>query len=279
MTREGSRQRAERLLELHRGGALLVLPNVWSPIGARVLEAKGALAVATASAAVSASLGFVDGERISRATMVDCVGRIARSVAVPVTADIEAGYGETTAELGETIGQVLDAGVVGVNLEDGLEARTSLRPIHEQRERIATAREVARAAGIPLVINARIDAFLSISRSGYESAMEDVIARAAAYVEAGADCVYPIGPNDERTVGALRAAIDAPLNVLAVRGTSLAMLNRLRVNRVSFGPFVFRACVARFVELAGALLERDDTSVLDGLTADELLPYLRDGRE
>ncbi|MCH8228585.1 MAG: isocitrate lyase/phosphoenolpyruvate mutase family protein, partial [Proteobacteria bacterium] len=110
--------KARVLLSLHTQTALLVLPNIWNPIGARVLQAKGYPAVATASAAISASLGYRDGEKLKRSSLIDLTGRIARSVDVPVTADIEAGYGGTIAELAETINEVIDSGVVGVKVED-----------------------------------------------------------------------------------------------------------------------------------------------------------------
>ena len=119
-SRTRQKEKAATLLSLHGGGKLLLLPNVWDPLGARILQAKGYPAIATASAAISASLGFRDGERIKRASLIEAIGRIARSVDVPVTADIEAGYGTTVSELEDTMRAVIDAGVVGINIEDGL---------------------------------------------------------------------------------------------------------------------------------------------------------------
>lgn len=152
---------ARRLLDLHTSDLVLVLPNVWDPIGARVLAVKGYPAVATASAAVSASLGYADGERITRRTMPEAVGRICRAVEVPATADMESGYGDSEGELAETIHGLLDAGAVGVNLEDSVVEGGLLRPMDQQAARIARTREAAAGRGVHLVINARVDSYLT----------------------------------------------------------------------------------------------------------------------
>jgi 2-methylisocitrate lyase-like PEP mutase family enzyme len=195
------KRKGETLLSLHRPGDTLVLLNVWDPIGARILEKKGYPAVATASAAQSASLGYQDGEKLRRATVIELVARVACSVAIPVTADIEMGYGKSLAELEETVEQVIECGVVGVNLEDSLKTgggKRTLRSLEEQCQRIAKVRQVAERKGVPLVINARVDAYCCLSTK--EDATEAAVARAKSYSEAGADCIYPIGPGDEPTI-------------------------------------------------------------------------------
>jgi 2-methylisocitrate lyase-like PEP mutase family enzyme len=209
------KEKADSLLSLHKSGDLLALPNVWNPIGARVLVAKGYPAVATASAALSASLGYEDGEKIQRSTLIEFLERIARSVDVPVTADIETGYGDSLAELEETVNQVIDAGIVGINIEDSIEEGGSLRSVVEQCQRISIVRQVADRRNLHLVINARVDCFLSSSFSDKTKALDEAVARAKAYSEAGADCIYPIGPGDEGTVRVLRNQIQAPINILA----------------------------------------------------------------
>jgi 2-methylisocitrate lyase-like PEP mutase family enzyme len=281
MTHAPRKEKAQALLSLHAGGSMLVLPNVWNPIGARVLEKKGYPAVATASAAISASLGYQDGERILRSTMIDLIGRIARSVDVPVTADIEAGYGESLSELEATAEQVIDAGVVGVNIEDGLDWGGGLRPVDEQCGRIAALRRVADRRGLHLVINARADTFVSSGFADAEQAMDDAAARASAYRAAGADCIYPIGPGDEPTVRALRARIAGPINILATPGaTPLAVLREIGVNRVSFGPFLFRSCLRKFIDIADDLSTTGDyTRFADMLSRAETYEFLVDGRE
>lgn len=273
--------KARVLLSLHTQTALLVLPNIWNPIGARVLQAKGYPAVATASAAISASLGYRDGEKLKRSTLIDLTGRIARSVDVPVTADIEAGYGGTIADLAETINEVIDSGVVGVNIEDSFEVEGVLRPVEEQCQRISVVRQVADRRGIPLVINARVDSFLSSSFVDHGDATEDAVTRARAYAKAGADCIYPIGPGDLETAAVLRAGIELPINILVTpSAASLKALETIGVNRVSFGPFVFRACLRKFVDIAETLLNQGDSSCFsDMLSEAETDEYLPDGNE
>lgn len=278
---ESQRRKADALRSLHARGDLLILPNVWSPIGARILQAKGYPVVATASAAISASMGYEDGEKINRSTLIDLLGRIARSVDIPVTADIEAGYGESILELEETVRQVIECGVAGVNIEDSLEEGGPLRPVEEQCRRISAVRRVAEAQGLHLVVNARIDSYLSSSFPNHEDATEEAVRRAKAYSEAGADCIYPIGPGDEETVRALRNRIESPINILAMPGSaSLSLMRKIGVNRVSFGPFVFRSCLKRFADIAADLKNREECSFLnDMLSSAETGEYLIRGHE
>jgi len=278
LDRRAQKRKAQTLLSLHRGGDMLVLLNVWDPIGARILEKKGYPAIATASAAQSASLGYQDGEKIRRATVIDLIARVARSVNIPVTADIEMGYGKSLTELDETAEQVIEGEVVGVNLEDGLkggEGRRTLRGLEEQCRRIAKVRQVAERKGVPLVINARVDAYLSLSTK--EEAMEEAVARANLYSEAGADCVYPIGPGDEATIRILRDRIKGPINILASPSAApLSVLRELGVNRVSFGPFVFRSLLRKFVEIAEAVMVNGDYSILGEVMTDaQVSEFLR----
>ena len=248
------RAKAKALLSLHNSGELLVLPNVWDAIGARVLEQQGYPAIATASAAIAESLGYADGENIRLETMLGVLSRIASSVSVPVTADMESGYADTVSALQETIVRVMQSGVVGINIEDSQRGGGSLRPVAEQCARIAAIREVTARHDVHLVINARVDSFLSNSFGSQEEKIEEAVARAKAYVEAGADCIYPIGPGDYETVSQLRKRIPAPLNILASpKAIGLAELHRLGINRVSFGPFIFRAYLSKFVAIAEEL--------------------------
>jgi 2-methylisocitrate lyase-like PEP mutase family enzyme len=274
-------EKAVVLRSLHTGGRLLLLPNIWDPIGARVLEAKGYPAAATASAAVSASLGFLDGQNMRRETLVECLRRIAQSVDIPVTADIEAGYGGTPAELRESAERFLETGIAGINLEDSIIEGNSLRPIEEQCQRIAIFREAGARQDVHLVINARVDAFLSADYPEKAQALEEAAVRAKRYVEAGADCIYPIGPGDEATARALRARIRAPINILASPAAApLPVLEKIGINRVSFGPFVFRSCLARFVEIVEQLPAAADYSVLGmPLGSADVRPFLRAGAE
>ena len=238
--------KAQILLTLHNNGKLLILPNVWNPIGARMLESKGFPAVATASAAIAESLGYSDGEQLKLDSMLDMIARIVRSVNVPVTADLEAGYSDSISGLQENISRLLDTGAVGINFEDSWDDSAHLRPIPEQVERIQAVRAVAEKRGIPLVINARADSFFAEGFLSLEDRIEDVITRANAYLKAGADCIYPIGAGDKETLKVLRQRINAPINVLASAKTaSLKELQGIGINRVSFGPYIFRSLLAK----------------------------------
>ena len=281
MTTSAQRRKARTLRDLH-SGSLLVLPNVWDPIGARVLASKRYPAVATASAAISSSLGFQDGEKLTRQTMLAVIQRISNAISVPVTADMEAGYGTTLTELEDTTRRLIDTGAVGMNIEDSLDEGGPLRPVDEQAERIATVRQVAARQGLDLVINARADAFLSKSLAHAEERLEEAVRRADAYGRAGADCIYPIGPGDAETLTALRSRIALPLNALATpRAASLRTMAEIGINRVSFGPFIFRSCLRRFADIADELSRFDGYECFgrEMMSRSEAATYLTSERE
>ena len=274
--------KAQALLNFHNNGKLLILPNVWNPIGARMLEGKGFSAVATASAAIAESMGYSDGEQIKLETMLELVARIVRSVNVPVTADFEAGYSDTPEGLQENISRLLDTGAVGINFEDGLDDSSRLRPIAEQIERIQAAREAAERRGVHLVINARADSFFADGFASDEDRVEDVITRSNAYLKAGADCVYPIGRGDKETLVILRKRISAPINVLATAKTaSLKELQELGINRVSFGPYIFRSLLAKSAAMYDEIKNMGgyDIVITGMFSSGDIQPFLASGRE
>lgn len=274
--------KAQTLLSLHNNGKLLILPNVWNPIGARMLQAKGYPAVATASAAIAESLGYSDGEQIKLDSMLEMVARIVRSVDVPVTADFEAGYSDSIEGLQENISHLLDTGAVGINFEDSFDDSIHLRPIAEQLERIKAVREVAERCSIHLVINARADSFFADGFSSDEERIEDVVTRLNAYTQAGADCVYPIGRGDKETLKILRKRISAPINVLATAKTaSLKELLELGINRVSFGPYIFRSLLAKMSAMQDEFLNMGGYDiVMNGIwSGGDVKKYLIEGKE
>jgi 2-methylisocitrate lyase-like PEP mutase family enzyme len=216
-----------------------VLANAWDVASARLVERRGFPAVATTSAGVAWALGYPDGERIPRDEMLEVVARVARAVAVPVTADLEAGYGDAAA----TAAAAWAAGGVGLNLEDDNGAA------EEHVERVRAAREAAPE----LVINARTDVFL-----GGSGDVDEAIERANAYLRAGADSAFVPGVTDAQTIGVLARAIAGPLNILAHTADTppLAELERLGVARVSIGAVGTRVALSAFdaavEEIAGA---------------------------
>ncbi|GAB2712915.1 isocitrate lyase/PEP mutase family protein [Streptomyces bullii] len=247
---------------LHVPGNPLVLPNAWDTASARLVEDAGATAVATTSAGLAWALGAADGDRLDRDRALAAVARIADAVRVPVSADIESGYAEDPAGLADTVRAVLAAGAVGVNIEDAAHdgANGPLRPVTEQAERIAAAREAADAAGVPLFVNARIDTFLR-GAGGVDPTLE----RAAAFRAAGADGIFVPGAVDPGTVKELADGVDGPLNVMAGPGAPpVAELASLGVARVSVGSVIAQAAHALVRRAARELLGAGTYESLEG---------------
>ncbi|WP_433369822.1 isocitrate lyase/PEP mutase family protein [Actinoplanes sp. CA-142083] len=225
-------EQAALLRSLHVPGSPLVLVNAWDVASARVAEAAGAPVVATTSAGVAWSLGAPDGDALDRDAAVDAVRRVVAAVSVPVTADIESGFGDDPAAVADTIRGVVAAGAAGVNLED------SVRPVDEMVARLTAAREAAPRED--LFINARIDNYL---RGNPDFA--DTVSRAEAYLAAGADGIFVPGAVDPEVIGALVAKIPAPVNILVWPGApTVPELAALGVARVSLGSGVAEAAYA-----------------------------------
>jgi 2-methylisocitrate lyase-like PEP mutase family enzyme len=234
MTRDRQRNLAEIFRRAHQPPPLLLLPNAWDAMSARQFEAAGFGAIATTSGGLAWALGFPDGERAPWPEVVAATARIVRVVRVPVTADIEAGYGETPEQVGARVAEILQAGVVGFNLEDGAPSPDRpVRAIEDASSRIRAARAAANAAGVPVVINARTDLYLK-NVGDPESRLAETVRRAKAYLAAGADCIYPFGLADVGTIARLTRALDGvPVNIVARPDTSLPELERVGVVRVS----------------------------------------------
>ncbi|MBI1757924.1 MAG: isocitrate lyase/phosphoenolpyruvate mutase family protein [Actinobacteria bacterium] len=232
---------ASLLRALHRPGAPVVLPNVWDAASARVVETAGFAAIATSSAAVAEALGYADGEATPVGEMFDAVTRIVAAVRVPVTADLERGYGLGPGELVERLAA---SGAVGCNLEDSDPGTGTLLDAAGQADFLAAVREAARRAGVDLVINARIDTFLH-GPGDPQDQLADSVRRARCYLDAGADCVFPILVAGRPAIRELVHETGGMVNILFRTGppptSSLADLAELGVARVSFGPGLHRA--------------------------------------
>lgn len=232
--------RAEKLRELHHGD-MLVLPNAWDAASATIVAEAGFPVVATASAAISAMLGYPDGEGAPWQEMFAAAGRIARAVPVPVTVDAEAGYGMRPREL---VDRLLDVGAVGCNLEDSDHRHGGLVEAGAHAEWLAAVRSAADEAGVPIVINARVDAFLPPSGIGEPDRLGEAIRRGRVYREAGADCIYPIGVRHKADIATLVTELPGPVNGNTGEDLDLATLRELGVARVSYGPRFYRAALA-----------------------------------
>lgn len=276
---------ADAFRRLHQpdAGRILVLPNAWDAMSARLIEEAGARAIATTSAGVAWALGRTDGEGLTRDQMINAIERITRVVRVPVTADVERGYGDGTAGVAETVRRVIGAGAVGINLEDapGRDG-AALMETDAQAERIAAAREAAAGEGVEIYVNARIDPYLA-QAGAPEGRFDETVRRAQAYVAAGADGVFVPGVADAETIRALAAAVRVPLNVMGGRGTGpdVAELQALGVARVSVGPALTLAAMAQIRRAAAEVLEQGTfTSLQGGLPYPEANGlFVRAGRE
>ena len=267
-------QKAEALRKLHAGPRVLVLANAWDVASARLVEEAGFPAVATSSAGVAFALGYPDGQRISRAEMLDMVRRVATAVKVPVSADVEAGYGTTPQAAAETARGVVAAGAVGMNLEDtGPDG--NLLPLEAQVERIRAARGAAEKSGVPIVINARTDAFAMRDLTG-DRRIAEAVRRANAYLDAGGDCAFVPFVTDREVLARLVREIRGPLNVLAGTGAPpIPELERMGVRRVSVGGGLARAAYGRARRVALELKERGTYEALaDAVTYAEMQKLL-----
>jgi 2-methylisocitrate lyase-like PEP mutase family enzyme len=264
---EERRAQAELLRGLHGGEVVLVLPNAWDGMSARVFEDCGFPAVATTSAGIAYALGYPDGERLGRDEMAEVTERIARAVSVPVTADVETGYGDSPEEVAETARAVIHAGAVGLNLEEAAdptppgEASTGagddfpLLDLDDQLERIQAVVKAGREAAVPLVVNARTDVYWR-EVGDPEWRFGEAVLRANAFLEAGADCIFVPGVKDPHTIGALAREVSGPLNVLAGPGVPpIAELAELGVRRVSVGSGPARAVMGLVRDVGRELLE------------------------
>ena len=268
MTQVSQRERAEAFRRRHREGGILVLPNAWDVVTARVIERAGFDAIATSSAGVAWALGYADGERISRGEMLAVVRRIASSVRVPVTADMEAGYGATPEAAAETARGVISAGAIGLNLEDGTNDGRLL-DIHLHQDRIRAMREAGAAAGVPLVINARTDAF-EISNWTPAERLTVAVRRGNAYRAAGADCLFMPHVSDAATIERLAREIEGPVNVIAgPPAPPIRELERLGVRRASLGPRVVQAALGLVRRAVTELRERGTYDTMGEL----LIPF------
>jgi len=244
--------RCDVLQSLHVRGAPLVLPNAWDAASAKAVVAAGFPVVATTSGGVAAALGYEDHEGAPADEMLTAAARIGRSVDVPMTVDAEAGYGMEPPRL---VAALKSVGAAGCNLEDTNHADGTLRDPLQHAEWLRRVREAARAAEYALVVNARIDVFLS-DRSGGAQAdlVSEALSRARAYFEAGVDCVYPIGLWQADALAAFVSNAPGPVNILALpRAPSHAELAELGVARVSYGSLLHRRMMEQFESALASL--------------------------
>lgn len=259
--------RASDLLNLHNGEEILVLLNSWDPGSSKLIEASGFKAIGTSSMGISASLGYPDCQAIPFKEMVEAVKRIVDKVNLPVTADIEGGYGQNLNAIVESTKEIILTGIVGINIEDSYDLNPKLVDPIEFCERISAIREMANSLGIHIVINARTDVFLT--SSGSESnRLKESIDRGNKYREAGADCVFIPDVWQKEKIKTLVSEINAPINILSnpTNGTgfppSIRELEAIGVARVSLGSSLMKSTLSLTKRIADELIKKGSYNVL-----------------
>src|SRR5208282_3060586 len=266
------REKAEAFRALHHGRHPFVLPNAWDVPSARVFEDAGFPAVATSSAGLMVSLGYPDGEEIPRREVAAAVERIATRLSIPLSADVVSGFGRTPRGVATTVRMMIEAGAVGINLEDLDPSSDGLLRETLQVRKIEAVRQLVTSMGIPIVINARTDAFRHGSGDVNER-LRAAIRRSTAYRDAGADCVYPMGLTESGSISTFVQALECPVNVMVHKGLpTVAELEALGVKRVSFGPSASYAALGLLKRASEEVLTRGTYGLLleGAITFDEL---------
>jgi 2-methylisocitrate lyase-like PEP mutase family enzyme len=265
MDKNKQKAMAEAFRAMHRSGRILVLPNAWDAASARVFEGAGFGALATTSAGIAFAQGYPDGQRISREEMLGVVRRIATAVKVPVTADVEAGYGGRPEDAARTACEVGEAGAVGMNLEDA--TGDPGKPLFEQTLQVERVRAVKEAGQESIVLNARTDVYL-LQLEAPETRYDAALRRLTAYRDAGADCVFVPGLLDPKTIERLVKDLQCPLNILAGPGAPpVPELQRIGVARVTVGSGAMRATLGLVRRIAEELKGPGTYGALEGAIA------------
>jgi len=266
-------KQAELFQEMHHKKKILVLPNVWDAGGAIIFEKQGFEAVGTTSAGISYSLGYPDGENITFDDILDNTTKIAKRASIALSVDVERGYGTNTQEIISNITRIIQAGAVGINIEDGILSSKEISDMGEQAKLIKEIRKIKQNTGINFVINARTDIFWLGVTGSKEELLEKVISRANVYLEAGADCIFVPGLFDRQDVQYLVKKINGPLNLIAT-ATSLSIeeLEDLGVSRFSTGSGPVRASFALINSIASELKNEGtlNTVFQNSISYDEL---------
>ena len=244
-------QKAKRFRKLHVVGEPLVLFNIWDPGSAKAVAETGALALATSSWAVSEASGYSDGEHTPLSFAMDNLRRITEATELPVTVDLEGGYGDTPRKVGETVALAIKAGAIGCNLEDSFPENGSLRETKQQADRIQHARQKADEAGGAFFVNARTDLFIQVSQDEHDSSLvRKALERAEAYAGAGADGLFVPGLSDLALITELTKASPLPVNIMVSQGANLSALAKRGVARISFGADPYVVTISALQEAA-----------------------------
>lgn len=269
-------QKARQFYDLHHSGRILILPNIWDPLGALLLENLGYPAVATASASVAFTNGYDDGENIPFDTVLTILRKIANSVNLPVSADVEKGFAESEVQLKGNIERLIETGIVGINIEDSDKKTNSLLPMEAQCRKIKVIKQASKEMGISLFVNARTDVY--IRGKDFDtpaSKYQETLRRGLAYKAAGADCFYPITMTNGDDIKKLIEQLQMPVNVVTIPGLpEMNVLNEMGVARVSLGPSFLKIAIKSMKNLAIKL--RDYKGLSDIIENEITSGYLKD---
>jgi 2-methylisocitrate lyase-like PEP mutase family enzyme len=273
------RKKAEAFRAMHIGAGAVLLPNVWDVASARIIEEAGFPAIATTSAGIAFAQGFPDGQKIPADQMIAVVAHIASAVRVPVTADVEAGYGQRPEDAARTARNVIHAGAVGMNFEDATgDADHPLTELTLQLERIRAIREAAENLSVHLVLNARTDVYL-LQIGDSAKRYDEAVRRLAAFRDAGADCVFVPGVRDAETIGRIVADLKCPVNILGVPGSpSVPELVKLGVKRISLGSGPTRSSLGFLRRLAEEVKTSGTYKLMEGAPSHAEMNKLMSGR-
>lgn len=264
---------AESFHSMHSLSKFFVIPNAYDVPSARVFEEVGFSAVATSSAGIMVSLGYPDGESIPKVEFMSALRRIFRVLSIPLSVDLVSGFGRDKLEILDTVGEAIDAGAVGINLEDYNHSGNQLFSVAEQSGRIGAIRDFCDSLGLHLVINARTDA-ISVGKG--DSDFYEAIERSRSYIDAGADCVYPMGLVDHDLISEFVREVNFPVNVMIKKGLpSFNELKQSGVNRVSFGPSASYATLGLLKRIGNEVLEHGSfEGLIDGTVDFKMLNSL-----
>lgn len=261
------------LTQLHHNGEMLILPNVWNPLSAVLLEEIGYKAVATASASMAYSNGYLDGQEMPFEEVLKDLHRIVNSVDIPVTADIESGYADNNTDLKENIKRLLDIGIAGINLEDSVPNGEWLIPLNEQCEKIRIIKKVAAEKGMELFINARSDVYLKQNDFSEEEKLSEIIKRGKAFKDAGADGFYPMILKNKNSIETIVNEVGLPINIILIPGVpDIETLQRIGVSRLSLGPGLLKIAINAMKNISQKLLKGEgmDEIISNPVTGDYL---------
>lgn len=266
-------EKQNQLHGLHHNGELLVLPNIWDPLGAMFLESLGYKAVATASASIAFSNGYQDGEKIPFEDLLFILQKIVKSVKIPVSADVESGYAKNNSILKENIKRLIDTGIAGINFEDSRHDEEKLFSPEEQSEKINLIKNTASEMGSALFVNARTDVFIKANHLSKDEKLLETIKRGKAYKEAGADCFYPIFLKEKEAMSAIIKEVSLPVNILMVSGIpDFTTLKEMGLARISLGPGFLKNAINSMKNIAEKLLHFEGMDEVTGnaITSDYL---------